>query len=146
MHLCPMDLAKLHEALAFDIVTRERALAELWLANGLDGDAHFSQRLVGALTGEHVPEATAPTPGSATVPAAAPAPTSAPAPAPAQPTTAAELSQPPPAVARQPSGMCSVCADESDGSDRAMKALALAPPALGRLPSHDKGLLKAAYG
>jgi len=51
MHLCPMDLAKLHDALAFDVVERERALEALWTSHGFDEDARFSQQLLDEWTG-----------------------------------------------------------------------------------------------
>ena len=55
MHLCPMDLTKLHEALAFDVIEREQALKALWTSLGFDEDAQFSQQLLSALTSDKAP-------------------------------------------------------------------------------------------
>jgi len=50
MHLCPMDLAKLQEALGLDILERERALEALWRRHGVVSAAEFHVLHVVALT------------------------------------------------------------------------------------------------
>ena len=58
LHLCPLDLAKLQEALGFDLVERERALEAMWVRHGLDDEARFSQQLIGTLAKAAAPKAT----------------------------------------------------------------------------------------
>jgi len=50
LHLCPIDLAKLQEALGFDVVERERAIEAMWTAHGLTAEARFSGQLIAKLT------------------------------------------------------------------------------------------------
>ncbi len=52
MHLCPMDLAKLQEALGFaDLLERERALEAMWQHYNVTAAAEFHRLHVLALTG-----------------------------------------------------------------------------------------------
>jgi len=59
MHLCPMDLAKLQEALGMDLLERERALEALWRSYGLEQPADWHRAHMQALEGT-VSKGTAP--------------------------------------------------------------------------------------
>ena len=51
-----MDLAKLQEALGFDVVEREHALKAIWDALALENEARFSQQLIVTLTPTAAPK------------------------------------------------------------------------------------------
>ncbi len=51
LHLCPVDLRKLHWALGFDVAERYRRLLAFWREAGVEDEAAWVQRRLGRLAG-----------------------------------------------------------------------------------------------